>query len=134
MNRARPFGRKLTDEHTAVARKVAEEGIVLLKNENEFFPIQPGRYKKIAVIGENAVKKLTEGGGSSELKARREVSPLQGLIEKYGKENIVYSMGYAPKGAPDYNRSSPRGLMPIRWWPVLSRWPKVPMSSCSSAD
>ena len=109
MNRARPFGRKLTDEHTAVARKVAEEGIVLLKNENEFFPIQPGRYKKIAVIGENAVKKLTEGGGSSELKARREVSPLQGLIEKYGKENIVYSMGYA-SGAPDYNRELPSGL------------------------
>ncbi len=108
MNRQRPFGRKLTEEHTDIARKVAEEGIVLLKNENDFFPIRPGRYKKIAVIGENAVKKLTEGGGSSELKAHREVSPLQGLVDKYGAEHIVYSMGYA-SGAPDYSRELPSG-------------------------
>lgn len=108
MNRQRPFGRKLTEEHTDIARKVAEEGIVLLKNEKDFFPIRPGRYKKIAVIGENAVKKLTEGGGSSELKAHREVSPLQGLVDKYGAEYIVYSMGYA-SGAPDYSRELPSG-------------------------
>lgn len=108
MNRQRPFGRKLTEEHTDIARKVAEEGIVLLKNEKDFFPIRPGRYKKIAVIGENAVKKLTEGGGSSELKAHREVSPLQGLVDKYGAEHIVYSMGYA-SGAPDYSRELPSG-------------------------
>lgn len=108
MNRQRPLGRKLTEEHTDIARKVAEEGIVLLKNEKDFFPIQPGRYKKIAVIGENAVKKLTEGGGSSELKAHREVSPLQGLVDKYGAEHIVYSMGYA-SGAPDYSRELPSG-------------------------
>ena len=108
MDRQRPFGRKLTEEHTDIARKVAEEGIVLLKNEKDFFPIRPGRYKKIAVIGENAVKKLTEGGGSSELKAHREVSPLQGLVDKYGAEHIVYSMGYA-SGAPDYSRELPSG-------------------------
>ena len=108
MNRQRPLGRKLTEEHTDIARKVAEEGIVLLKNEKDLFPIRPGRYKKIAVIGENAVKKLTEGGGSSELKAHREVSPLQGLVDKYGAEHIVYSMGYA-SGAPDYSRELPSG-------------------------
>ena len=108
MNRQRPLGRKLTEEHTDIARKVAEEGIVLLKNEKDFLPIRPGRYKKIAVIGENAVKKLTEGGGSSELKAHREVSPLQGLVDKYGAEHIVYSMGYA-SGAPDYSRELPSG-------------------------
>ena len=108
MNRQRPLGRKLTEEHTDIARKVAEEGIVLLKNEKDFFPIRPSRYKKIAVIGENAVKKLTEGGGSSELKAHREVSPLQGLVDKYGAEHIVYSMGYA-SGAPDYSRELPSG-------------------------
>ena len=108
MDRQRPFGRKLPEEHTDIAQKVAEEGIVLLKNEKDFFPIRPGRYKKIAVIGENAVKKLTEGGGSSELKAHREVSPLQGLVDKYGAEHIVYSMGYA-SGAPDYSRELPSG-------------------------
>lgn len=108
MDRNRPYGRKLAEEHTAVARQVAEEGIVLLKNKNDFFPIRPERYRKIAVIGENAVKRLTQGGGSSELKARNEVSPLQGLIEVYGADRIVYSMGYA-SGAPDYNRALPSG-------------------------
>lgn len=109
MNRQRPFGRKLTPEHTALARQVAEEGIVLLKNEGGFFPIEPGRYAKIAVIGENAVKRLTEGGGSSELKPQEEVSPLRGLQEKYGKEHILFTLGYA-SGRPDYSRELPAGL------------------------
>lgn len=106
MDRNRPYGRKLTPEHTAVSRKVAEEGIILLKNEKNFFPIEKGRYGKIAVIGENAVKRLTEGGGSSELKPKLEVSPLQGMINKYGKENILFSLGYA-SGSPDYNSALP---------------------------
>jgi len=109
MNKERPMGRKLTPEHTAIARKVAEEGIVLLKNEKQFFPIEKGRYNKIAVIGENAVKRLTEGGGSSELKPQREVSPLQGLIDKYGEDRILFSLGYA-SGAPDYNAELESGL------------------------
>jgi len=103
MNKNRPYGRKLTPEHTSIALKVAEEGIVLLKNENKFFPIEKGHYKKIAIIGENAIKELTKGGGSSELKPQSEISPLEGLIEKYGAENISYSMGYA-SGSPDYSR------------------------------
>ncbi|NDW10172.1 glycoside hydrolase family 3 C-terminal domain-containing protein [Dysgonomonas sp. 520] len=106
MDRSRTYGRKLTTEHKSLAIRVAEEGIVLLKNENNFFPILEGKYKKIAVIGENAIKKLTQGGGSSELKPKEEVSPLQGIINRYGTENVVYSMGYA-SGAPDYNNVLP---------------------------
>lgn len=109
MNRNRPFGRKLTPQHTAVARRVAQEGIVLLKNEKNFFPIPKGRYEKIAVIGENAVKKLTEGGGSSELKPKEEISPLEGLIDKYGREHILFTLGYA-SGKPDYSRELPSRL------------------------
>ena len=109
MDRNRPYGRKLTNEHKQVAIKIAEEGIVLLKNEQNFFPIPEKRYKKIAVIGENAIKKLTEGGGSSELKPRDEISPLQGLIDRYGTATIIYSMGYA-SGGPDYNAVLPSGL------------------------
>ena len=109
MNRNRPYGCKLTPEHTEIARRVAEEGIVLLKNENHFFPIAPGRYQKIAVIGENAVKRLSEGGGSSELKPQKEISPLEGMIEKYGREHIVFTLGYA-SGAPNYSNELPSGL------------------------
>ncbi|RGN42455.1 glycosyl hydrolase [Bacteroides sp. AF16-49] len=106
MNRNRPYGRFKAPEHYEVARTVAEEGIVLMKNENHFFPIPAGRYGKIAVIGENAVKRLSEGGGSSELKPHIEISPLQGIVNKYGAENVVYSMGYA-SGAPSYNEILP---------------------------
>ncbi|EGJ99270.1 beta-glucosidase family protein [Dysgonomonas gadei] len=94
MERKRPFGSFATKEHADVSRKVAEEGIVLMKNTNNFFPIAKGRYNKIVVIGENATRSLTVGGGSSELKVKKEVSPLEGLINKYGADKVFYTMGY----------------------------------------
>lgn len=106
MNRNRPFGSFATSEHAEVSRKVAEEGIVLLKNTNHFFPIAKGRYKKIAVIGENATRPLTVGGGSSELKVKKEVSPLEGLISKYGEDKVFYTMGYG-SGPTVYDQFMP---------------------------
>lgn len=94
MNRQRPYGSFASPEHAKIAREIAEGGVVLLKNEKEFFPIPVGKYKKILVLGENATRSLTEGGGSSELKPKKEVSPLEGIIAKYGKENVTYTMGY----------------------------------------
>ncbi len=94
MSANRPYGKFVSPEHSETARKIAEEGIVLLKNEKHFFPIPVGKYKKIAVIGENAIRSLVIGGGSSSLKVAYEVSPLQGIIKKYGEEHIVYSQGY----------------------------------------
>ena len=94
MDRSRPYGSFATPEHAATARKVAEEGIVLMKNEKDFFPIAKDRYKKIVVIGENATRPLTVGGGSSELKVKKEVSPLEGLQTKYGADKVFYTMGY----------------------------------------
>ena len=94
MSADRPFGKFVSPEHSEAARKIAEEGIVLLKNDKRFFPIPVGKYQKIAVIGENATKCLVIGGGSSSLKVAYEVCPLEGLIKKYGKDHIVYSKGY----------------------------------------
>jgi beta-glucosidase len=91
----RPFGRFVCEDHSVAARKIASEGIVLLKNAGNLLPIVPGTLKKIAVIGENATKSLTKGGGSSELKVNYEVSPLEGMQKAYGKDVISYSMGYA---------------------------------------
>ena len=95
MNHKRGFGKFVCEDHSTIARKVAEEGIVLLKNQNNLLPIQKGKYKKIAVIGENAIRNLTAAGGSSELKVKYEVSPLEGLKAKFGKENITFSYGYS---------------------------------------
>lgn len=106
MNRLRPYGSFATPEHASVARKIAESGIVLLKNENNFFPIPVGKYKKILVVGENASRPLTPGGGSSELKPKNEISPLNGIIAKYGKENVTYTMGYG-SGPSVYDKFEP---------------------------
>lgn len=95
MSANRPFGKFVSPEHSAAARKIAQEAIVLLKNEKNFLPIAAGKYQKIAVIGENATRSMIVGGGSTSLKAAYEVSPLQGLQNKYGKEKVVYSLGYA---------------------------------------
>lgn len=103
MNSAKPYGSLASEEHHQVARTVAEEGIVLLQNTANLLPIDASKYKTIAVIGENATRRLTEGGGSSELKPKREVSPLQGLIEKFGADKIKTALGYA-SGEVSYDR------------------------------
>jgi len=102
----RPFGRFVCEDHSKSARRIASEGIILLKNDKNFFPIPKGKFKKIAVIGENAVRSLTTGGGSSSLKVKYEVSPLEGFQNIYGRENVVYSMGYA-SGPPMYGKEEP---------------------------
>lgn len=103
MNVNKPYGSLATEEHHNVGRIVGEEGIVLLQNTTKLLPIDASKYKTIAVIGENATRKLTEGGGSSELKVKREVSPLQGLKEKFGTDKIKYALGYA-SGAVSYDQ------------------------------
>ncbi|MDP4240324.1 MAG: glycoside hydrolase family 3 C-terminal domain-containing protein [Bacteroidota bacterium] len=95
MNTDRPYGKFISPEHSEAARKIAEQGIVLLRNEHQTLPIPVGKYKRIAVIGENATRSLVIGGGSSSLKVAYEVSPLEGLTKKYGIETIVYSKGYS---------------------------------------
>ena len=65
----RPLGKINNVEHSHVARQVATEGIVLLKNRADFFPLNPDKKLTIALIGENAIKSMTTGGGSSELKS-----------------------------------------------------------------
>ena len=84
MNRNRPYGAMLSEEHIAAARKIGEEGIVLLQNKKNILPIDLNRTKKIAVIGENALKMMTVGGGSSSLKVQYECSPLDGIKRRIG--------------------------------------------------
>ena len=94
MNTDKPFGSMCTQEHLDVARKVAQEGIVLLKNEGDVLPVRkPG---KISVVGENAYKKMCVGGGSSMLKPIYEMSPLEGILERAARDGmeVVYSRGY----------------------------------------
>lgn len=95
MNPHRSFGRMNNVEHSNVARNIANQGIVLLKNENSFLPIDANKKIKIAIIGENATRSMTIGGGSSELKAKYEISPLEGLKKRFKNAEFTYSLGYS---------------------------------------
>ena len=108
MNTKKPFGSLNSPEHLAAAREIAREGIVLLKNDNliqkdndsKLLPIKESDYKNVLVVGENAVRELCAGGGSSELKPKDEVSPLRGLQERFKNWNITYAEGY--KSGPSF--------------------------------
>ena len=109
MNRQKPYGAICTDEHYAAAREIGSEGIVLLKNapvakkENPLLPLVADNYRRILVVGDNAVRLLNEGGGSSELKVKDMVSPLDGLRALYG-DKVEFVQGYKA-GRPMYGRA-----------------------------
>jgi beta-glucosidase len=83
-----------TKEHQATALKVAEEGIVLLKNEGNILPLTKS-VKSVAVIGANAERPNAMGGGSGQVKAKYEISALQGIKNELGSQaNITFTPGY----------------------------------------
>jgi beta-glucosidase len=87
-----PTGSRNTLEHQTLARKIAEEGIVLLKNKNKFLPLGITRIKKIAILGPNAELETASGGGSSMVYPPYEITPLKGLKEKCDEKiNIINS-------------------------------------------
>ncbi|MDR1552237.1 MAG: glycoside hydrolase family 3 C-terminal domain-containing protein [Prevotellaceae bacterium] len=95
MSSERKYGSFGSPEHAATGRKIAEEGIVLLQNNNNILPIDIEKTKKILVVGENALKSMTVGGGSSSLKAKYEISPLEGIRLRAGDNaEIKYVAGY----------------------------------------
>ena len=104
MNRNRPYGSMGSDEHIAACREIGQEGVVLLQNKDNILPIDLNKTRKIAVIGENAIKMMTVGGGSSSLKARYEITPLEGLRKRVGNDaEIVYARGYVGDTTTSYN-------------------------------
>jgi len=100
MSKSRPLGSFGTKEHAMAGREIAQEGIVLLQNNSlkktgKILPVDLNKIKNILVVGENAVKRMTIGGGSSSLKAKYEVSPLEGIKNLVGnKAKITYTPGY----------------------------------------
>ncbi|WP_373734753.1 glycoside hydrolase family 3 C-terminal domain-containing protein [Bacteroides heparinolyticus] len=104
MNTDRPFGSLNSPAHYEAARRIGQEGIVLLQNRNNVLPIDLNKTRKIAVIGENAIKMMTVGGGSSSLKVQRECSPLDGIGQRVGgKAEVVYARGYVGDASGEYN-------------------------------
>lgn len=93
MDRLRPFGSFASPEHFDAARRIAEGGIVLLKNDHNSLPVNPDGTGTILVVGENAVRRMSVGGGSSELKTKYEITPLDGLRARFG-DRVKFMKGY----------------------------------------
>lgn len=91
MNPKKVIGNQCSEQHYKTCREIAEEGIVLLKNEASLLPLDFTKYKRIVVVGENATRSLTQGGGSSELKTLHDISPLEAL---QGIASVEYAQGY----------------------------------------
>lgn len=92
-------GRFVCPEHSEAARRIGAEGIVLLKNEGGILPLKDDA--RILVVGENAIKMMTVGGGSSSLKVKREISPLEGIRERFA--SVEFERGYLGDAGGSYN-------------------------------
>lgn len=102
MSGNKPAGAMCSEAHYAAARQIGGEGIVLLKNDNNVLPIE--KAAKLLVVGENALKMMTVGGGSSSLKVQREISPLDGLKELAPAGTVIdYARGYVGDVTGEYN-------------------------------
>ena len=105
MKREKPFGFLCSESHYDAALKIAQEGIVLLKNERNVLPLDLSKSKRILVVGENAIKMMTVGGGSSSLKVQKEILPLDGLAAQCAKFGVQcdYARGYVGDTVQSYN-------------------------------
>ena len=110
MNRQRPYGFLCSESHYAAALKIAEEGIVLLKNDAPkgkgavpVLPLDATKKQRILVVGENAIKMMTVGGGSSSLKVQKEILPLDGIKARFSNAEVDYARGYVGDTVQSYN-------------------------------
>ena len=98
------YGRFVCPEHYQAARDISAAGVVLLKNDNNALPLNVPEGGKILLVGENVVKKMVVGGGSSNLKTAYEVNPLEGILNAFGdKAEVVWARGYVGDTSTSYN-------------------------------
>ena len=114
MNPHKVIGNQCSEAHYEACRQIGEEGIVLLRNEKTgsgeegetapLLPLDPMKYHNILVVGENATRSLTQGGGSSELKTLHDTSPLEAIRRAWNSLAVVdYAQGYM-SGRAIYDR------------------------------
>lgn len=100
----RGHGALCSEAHYRTARSIADEGIVLLQNKGDVLPLDLSHRPTVLVVGENAIKMMTVGGGSSSLKVQREISPLAGLkVRLKDVATVEYERGYVGDTSGAYN-------------------------------
>lgn len=86
------------EAHHKLARKAAEESIVLLKNQDNILPLKPGT--KVAVIGDFAKKPRYQGAGSSLVNPAKEPEAILDMIGEYDIVMVSYEQGYVRNRPP----------------------------------
>jgi beta-glucosidase len=105
--RAPPSGELRTQRHREIAARAAEEAVVLLKNAKQLLPLDRGTLKRIAVVGPNADARRIQGGGSSAVRAGREVSLLQAITDLVGADcEILHADGGDHEPVPPNARAT----------------------------
>ena len=100
MDDQRKPGARGTETHHRHARKIIENGIVLLKNDSKVLPLKKSQLKHVLVMGPNADRRHGHGGGSSQVKSLFEITPLEGLQKKLGESvRITHLQAAPPEGA-----------------------------------
>ncbi|MBN2104154.1 glycoside hydrolase family 3 C-terminal domain-containing protein [bacterium] len=98
MNDDRYQGSLATPAHFQTAYNVAAEAIVLLKNDRNVLPMDPQKIKTLAVLGENAIHYHANEGFGAGVKAKYEITPLEGLQKRWGHQmDIRFAQGYCEK-------------------------------------
>lgn len=105
----RPAGAVNTKEHQQLARRLAAESIVLLKNDGHLLPLDPQRLRKVAVIGPCADEAPVSGGGSAYVEPPYRVSPLAGLKARLAGVEIIHEQGCTYRVQPPYLSGDLRG-------------------------
>ncbi len=110
--KARASGQRSPDEtqivtraHAELARRVAEQAMVLLKNDSGLLPLDEPKARTVAVIGPNADERFGGSGGSGSVIAPYEITPLEGIQRAFAGATIHYERGVAPR--PDYHDAIP---------------------------
>src|SRR6185312_802377 len=108
-----PAGKMNTAGHSRTVYDIASESIVLLKNDKGLLPLNISSIKSIAVIGDNATRTFHLGGFGAGVKARYEITPLEGLTGRLGDRVVLrYAKGYSGIYQPYRRDTGSNGTKP----------------------
>ena len=101
-------------------RRVAAEGIVLLKNDGDVLPLKPQNLKKIAIVGGNAKAFVLSGGGSAALKASYFISPYDGIVNVLAPHGVEITYSEGARGKHQWSIPCPQGQILITHFSMCS--------------
>lgn len=131
-------------EQAAISYDVALKSVVLLKNQG-ILPVDASKIRKIAVIGDNADRKMCNGGVGAGVKAKNEITPLKGLMDRVPEGvEIEYAQGYSSQQPRmggfgggfgfGFRRQSPQELEEARRQQEKARQDMIDQAVMAAAD